>query len=461
MFDAQGHRKHKKTYLIRSRFLAVIGSMVLALGLMTPAVAFDGGVDDFYAIDNVDPHIPGEILRTQTTTYNRMLGEADFALPKTVDKIMYTTTDQTGSTVPVTGYVVEPQVPWNGPGRRPTVVVGRGTVGQGDKCAPSRQWPLDGQPSPLDTGRKVNFEALYDWVYANQGVRVVVTDYIGMGTSIMHTYMNRLDQAYAMIDAARAVKNLVGEDNFGQVAFYGHSQGGGASAAAVEEVSNYAPELDVAGAYASAPPANLEEVQRGIEDSALVGALGFSINGLAIRYPEVNKLIEDRFSDAGKQVLKDAADMCTDEVEAAFGDQQSRDWTNTGEFLNDIIKSSTGALKAMEDQRIGNGVNQAPTMIISGPHDGTVSYQQSKELATRWCTAGGQVVYRDDVMPEITGYNHFIQALSGGVFGVDFLMNRFRGKPLPATCQISETPQGSLNALSSIGSIPRVSDESG
>lgn len=106
-----------------------------------------------------------------------------------------------------------------------------------------------------------------------------------MGTPGMHTYMNRAEQAHAMLDGARAARNLSGGN--GKVAFYGHSQGGGASAAAVEEAANYAPDLQVAAAYASAPPADLEAVQRNIDGSDLVGAIGFTINGLAARYPQL------------------------------------------------------------------------------------------------------------------------------------------------------------------------------
>ena len=126
---------------------------------------------------------------------------------------------------------------------------------QGDQCAPSRNWPLDNQPDPPASGRTVALEGLYDLIWASQGVRVVVTDYVGMGTPGLHTYMNRLDQAHAVLDAARATRTLVGEDGgtFGKVGFYGHSQGGGAAAAAAEEMSSYAPDLDIAGAYASAP----------------------------------------------------------------------------------------------------------------------------------------------------------------------------------------------------------------
>ena len=82
-------------------------------------------------------------------------------MPESVTKVLYSTTDMHGNAVPVSGYMVEPAVPWTGAGDRPTVVIGRGAVGQGDQCAPSRNWPLDGHADPITSGRLVNLEGVY------------------------------------------------------------------------------------------------------------------------------------------------------------------------------------------------------------------------------------------------------------------------------------------------------------
>ena len=89
--------------------------------------------------------------------------DLDYPLPSSVTKVLYSTTDMHGNPIPVSGYMVEPSVPWTGAGERPTVVIGRGTVGQGDQCAPSRNWPLENQADPFTSGRLVNLEGLYDW----------------------------------------------------------------------------------------------------------------------------------------------------------------------------------------------------------------------------------------------------------------------------------------------------------
>ncbi|CAM5636837.1 Triacylglycerol lipase OS=Streptomyces fumanus OX=67302 GN=GCM10018772_18640 PE=3 SV=1 [Streptomyces fumanus] len=84
-----------------------------------------------------------------------------------------------------------------------------------------------------------------------------------------------------MLDAVRAARSLesasVTEDS--PVGLFGYSQGGGATAAAAELQPSYAPDVELAGTYSGAPPADLTEVTEGIDGSDLAGALGWSLNG--------------------------------------------------------------------------------------------------------------------------------------------------------------------------------------
>lgn len=409
--------------------------------------------DTFYDTSSLHPSVPGEVLRKQAVSYSTVLGDLNFAVPHRVNRIMYTTQDATGTLVATSGYVVEPVVAWDGPGPRPTLVVGRGTVGQGDKCAPSRNWPLGGKPDPL-AGRTVNLEGVYDWLFASKGVRVVVADYIGMGTPGVHTYMNRDDQAHAMLDAARAARNFVeaAGEVFGDVAFYGHSQGGGASAAAAEAAADYAPDVPLVGAYSSAPPADLERVQKKIDGSRLSGAIGFTINGLLVRYPELQKSIDNYMNDAGKKALESIKNMCTNEIVESFGQTKTSSWTKDGRTLDQLLGEIPGAKKAMADQKIGTMTPTVPVMIVANPADDTVDYSQSKQLARDWCAQGAPVVFKDDILPKIDGYNHLLQAASGGAFGQGFILDRFRHIPLGPTCEIGDQRQDMVRGAAQAGS---------
>lgn len=110
------------------------------------------------------PAQAAEVTKREKVAYSNVFGDLHMRMPKTVDRIEYTTTTSEGKKAQVSGYIVEPVVEWKGKGPRPTVVIGRGTVGQGDQCAPSKNWPLDGQPDPIKSKRLVNLEGIYDWV---------------------------------------------------------------------------------------------------------------------------------------------------------------------------------------------------------------------------------------------------------------------------------------------------------
>ncbi len=131
-------------------------------------------------------------------------------------------------------------------GRRaaPLVVVAPGTMGQGDQCAASM-----GLEHPLRISARtvsVGYENLAIYRLLARGVAVVVTDYVGLGTTDrLHTYVNRVDEAHAVLDAARAARALeqASVTTESPVGLYGYSQGGGAVAAAAELQPSYAPDV--------------------------------------------------------------------------------------------------------------------------------------------------------------------------------------------------------------------------
>jgi Secretory lipase len=121
--------------------------------------------------------------------------------PTTI-RIMYRSTDVHGNPMAVTGTYFEPHNDWPGGGPRPLIVYGPGTQGQGDQCAPSRQFNQGIHWRPyLDLA--FNYEELFVSTMVARGFAIVMTDYQGLGTPGLHTYVNRVAQGNAMLDAAR------------------------------------------------------------------------------------------------------------------------------------------------------------------------------------------------------------------------------------------------------------------
>jgi hypothetical protein len=209
------------------------------------------------------------------------------AIMATGTRIMYRSTDARGNPMAVTGTYFELYNDWPGQGPRPLIVYGPGTQGQGDQCAPSRQFNQGIHWSPwLDLA--FNYEELFVSTMVARGFAIVMTDYQGLGTPGLHTYVNRIAEGNAMLDAGRAAMRLPNTslDPHGPVAFWGYSQGGGSAASAAELASSYAPDVHVVGTYAGAPPADLKELFPYADGSALVGVVGYALNSVITTYPE-------------------------------------------------------------------------------------------------------------------------------------------------------------------------------
>ena len=149
------------------------------------------GYDAFYDAPVPQEQLdrPGKIVRKQPAPHLlNILGPNFYGYGK---RILYTSTTVHGDVVPVSGAVIEPANPWRGKGPRPTVVFGPGTRGSGDACAPSRGTWMMGQVDPKTGSLGTNYELPNYHAAALLGMRVVVTDYIGLGTpgSVSYTHL--------------------------------------------------------------------------------------------------------------------------------------------------------------------------------------------------------------------------------------------------------------------------------
>ena len=111
-------------------------------------------------------------------------------------RIRYTSVNERGEKVPVTGAL------YDRPFAKGLVVLAPGTRGLGDQCAPSAGSSMLSSLG-LDGTVNINYEAPMVQMLLDDGYRVVVTDYMGLGTDGLHTYLNRVDQGRAASITAR------------------------------------------------------------------------------------------------------------------------------------------------------------------------------------------------------------------------------------------------------------------
>ncbi|WP_121712533.1 lipase family protein [Streptomyces sp. E5N91] len=435
----------------RPRMLAAAITAALALGAQAvPAAAADGPAGDstagpsrgveipaFYTPPSELPAADGTLIRHEPLPLALSLPGIDGPLPGRATRLMYKSTDANGEAVAVTGAYVEPAAKWRGDGPRPLVAVAPGTMGQGDQCAASMalEHPLQLNGQTVSVG----YEDLSVYRLLLRGVAVVVTDYVGLGTTDrLHTYVNRVDGAHAVLDAVRAARSLdsASVTSGSRVGLFGYSQGGGATAAAAELQPSYAPDVQLAGTYAGAPPADLTEVTKAIDGSDLAGALGWSLNGFLQTEPALRPIADRYINEAGQEALKDLSTMCVGDALFGYGGDSSTDWTRTGQSISDVIRAEPALQSFLAEQRIGSTAPGSPVRVATGVSDDLVPHGQARRLAVAWCGKGGKVTYVPVLIPGVGSglLNHFAPLLADQGNAIAWLTDRLSGEPAGSNC---------------------------
>ncbi|MEU6227206.1 lipase family protein [Streptomyces sp. NPDC047042] len=391
----------------------------------------------FYTPPTTLPTPNGALIRTEPLPLALSLPTLDGPLPGRATRLMYKSTDSNGAPVAVTGAYIEPTAPWKGGGPRPLVAVAPGTMGQGDQCAASM-----GLEHPLSlNGRtiSVGYEDVAIYRLLATGTAVVVTDYAGLGaTDRLHTYVNRLDEAHAVLDAVRAARSVPGTSvtPASRVGLFGYSQGGGATAAAAELQPAYAPDITLAGTYSGAPPADLTAVTEAIDGSELSGALAWSLNGFLQSDPTLRPIAEAHLNAKGRAALTDLSTMCVGDALLGYGYTKSTKWTTDGKSISDIIASTPALQTFLNSQRIGTLTPSGPIRIATGISDNLVPHAQARQLAKDWCAKGANVTYRPVILPNVISplLNHFTPLLTDQGNAVNWLTDRLSGKQARSNC---------------------------
>ncbi|NKW49755.1 alpha/beta fold hydrolase [Rhodococcus hoagii] len=419
------------------RIATVLGACLAAA--VTSGVTASAAPADFYEVPaSALGGAPGTVVDTQPYPPLLSIPNQQGPWPSGAQRIMYRTRDAHGAATAASGTYFDASLPWIGAGPRPLVVLGPGTQGQGDQCAPSRLFQ-DGihYNAPLDFA--VEYEVLQVHALLSRGIDVVVTDYQGLGTAGMHSYVDRRAQGHAMLDAARAVKALpgsrIGDDN--PIGFWGYSQGGGAAASAAEMQPSYAPDLDVRGTYAGGPPADLRTVAAALDGGLATGLLGYAVNSIYAGYPETRADIDGALAPAGRQALDEIAAQCVPETIARYGLHRTTEWTKDGRSLAELIDALPSVSAVVDEQRIGRSTPGSPVLIVQGRNDDLIPHNQATRLAADWCAQGATVEFRTEEIPPIApGFvvGHGLPMVSGLPSALDWMTDRFDGVPARSGC---------------------------
>lgn len=294
----------QRAYFSRLTAALVAGLALVAAPLPTAWAAAPNwsGLDARAFADRVPPS--GALIRT--VPLNPELSVAGAARAY---RILYSTTDQHNSPAVSTAAVFVPkgEAP---PGGWPVIAWAHGTVGLGDDCTPSAQ-PRSARDN----------EYLSHWL--DQGYVVVGSDYTGLGTPGLMSYLNSVATAHAIIDSVIAAHhmNLPLSPKW---ALVGQSQGGAAAVASARWATEFSKGsgLDYRGVVATGTPANIDDVIiTAGPDMVLPPGLGpiasaytaYILAGFRELRPDVNSVL----TPAGLTAADQAETLCTAPLSAA------------------------------------------------------------------------------------------------------------------------------------------------
>lgn len=228
------------------RLLRLLIAALLATTLLVGAPVAGAAVPDWSGLDSrfFDGSVPapGALIASKPMTPALSVAGASQAY-----RILYSTTNQHDSPAVSTAAVFVPHgvAPVGG---WPVIAWAHGTVGLGDDCTPSAQ-----PRSERDN------EYLSHWL--DQGYVVVGSDYTGLGTPGLMSYLNSVATAHAIIDSVIAAHHL-DLPLSPKWALVGQSQGGAAAVASARWATEFSEGtgLDYRGVVATGTPANIDDV---------------------------------------------------------------------------------------------------------------------------------------------------------------------------------------------------------
>ena len=298
------------------------------------------------------------------------------------------------------------------PPSRPVVAWAHPTTGVTRNCSPSRH---------TDVFNRI--PALEQLLAA--GYVVVATDYAGFASVEPHPYLVGDSHARSVLDSVRAVRQLKNARASNRFIVWGHSQGAHAALFTGEVQPTYAPELELAGVAAAAPPTYLADIFRSDAGTVWGNALtAMALNAWSSVYgiPDAT-VVDPAVLPAYRQLARNCIDSLTGIMRILEDERRLRerffirDPTTMPEWRGIMNENSPGKRPIV-----------APVLIAQGRADDIVPYAITRRFAADACRGGTRIQFFEMA----TG--HIYAAENSARPTLDWMRDRFRGRPLRAWC---------------------------
>lgn len=349
---------------------------------------------------------PGTVIRSERVTDATNLPPLAVAY-----RVLYHSESITGADIAVSGMVVIPGQP-SPAGGYPIATWAHATDGLAEQCAPSLQ---------------VTPTAPYTAQLLDAGLIVASTDYPGLGTPGINPYLVGQSEGQAVLDAARAARNLVDGAASDSVIIFGHSQGGQAALFAGQISKSYAPDLFVVGVVAAAPVSNVGDFGPdvpGTDSDQLSAYAVLALYAWSLTYGDMPL----------SSVLTPSAIATTSALDQICIDQATDTYAGvpTDQIFLPGWKDNPLVLAHLTENEPGMAPTSAPILVVQGTDDALIPYATTTALVTgRLCRTQHDTVE----------YMAFQGANHGTVVGVAqsdvlaWIAARFAGQGAPDTCE--------------------------
>ncbi len=308
--------------------------------------------------------------------------------------VTYRSTSTTGKPNTVSGSVIAPT---HANAKTPIVAYAPGTLGLGDKCAQSRNLDAD-----------LNSEKSYIQKYTALGYAVAITDYEGLGTPGEHTYNVGRSEGHAVLDVVRAALHLPGSNlsATAPVAVVGYSQGGFAAGWTAELAPTYAPEINLKGAAAGGPPADLAANLRYLDGAEYAGLEFAAIAGQNAAYPALH--LEHYLNAKGRAMFTKISTECIDTLGTDVNNTKSK-WAGhkLSEYTTSNFLDRPDWRASVRKSLLGTMTPRVPVLLYNSPTDDIVPFAPAARLRDTWRRNGADVTFYapDTGSHGITGFN--------------------------------------------------------
>lgn len=371
------------------------------------------GDDPFYEPPSGFRHAePGTVLRSRDVEL-AFLG----LVPQkfTATQLLYRTTDMNGAAEATVTTVI---VPTERANRAviPVISYQCAIDAVSARCFPS--YAL--RRKALAAGALAQFEFLLIAAALAEGWAVSVPDHEGP-----HGWWGTpYEPGYRILDGLRAAVSCdrLGLDESAPIGLWGYSGGGLASAWAAEMHAQYAPELNIVGAVLGSPVADLGHAYRRLNGSLYSGLPAMVVAALTHVYPELDRVIQEHATEAGKAMLLRVENMTTAHAVLRFAGMDMGKLVDRP--LNEILDMPE-VKHVFDSIKLGTAVPTPPVLIVQAVHDKIVSVDDIDELSEIYRSGGASVTYHRDLFSE-----HMLLHPMSAPMALRWLIDRFDGKPL-------------------------------